>query len=219
MKKLFFVLCSVSLIFALCSTFVFATSENTPDVVTGEIDNLTEVGESETADTDTAETFYSGWIDKITDSTLWINIGTVALACIAIIGTVASKFKSILDLISKKADSNTVINTVKDSVEEIRASFKEELRNIKEEISVTESNEETLLAILTIFITNAKINANAKAEIMNYITGIKRLEGSVEEIVKKANETIATANEAEEKTPTPALDELAAAQHTYMELG
>ena len=219
MKKIFIVMCSVSLIFALCGVFVFATAENTPEDSLNEFDNLTEIGEGANEESEGAEAFYSGWIDKITDSTMWVNVGTVALACLGIIGTVGSKFKNISDLISKKADANTVIDAVKGSAADICDSLKDELHKIKDELSATKSNEEALLAILTMFITNAKINPNAKAEIMNYITGMKKLEGSISEIVAKANEAIEAANEAEEKTDTPALDAITEGPGSSMNLG
>lgn len=221
MKKLFFGICLMSLIFALCGISTFATTENPAEPETNEIGNVSLVVETPEREDEHAESIYSGWIEKITDSTMWINVGTVAIACLGIIGTVGSKFKNIADLISKKADANTVIDTVKHSVGDICDSFKTELTSVKDELSVTKENEEKLFAILTIFITNAKINSTAKAEIMNYVTGIKKMNGSIEEIVTKANEAIEAAKEAEEKAETPALDAITAETATpaYMELG
>ena len=221
MKKIFLVICLTSLIFALCGTFVFATTENLTEPETSEIESDSVVVEQPANEEESAEAFYSGWIDKITDSTMWVNMGTVAIACLGIIGTVGSKFKNIADLISKKADANTVIDTVKHSVGDICDSFRTELTAVKDELSATKENEEKLFAILTIFITNAKINSTAKAEIMNYVTGIKKMNGSIEEIVTKANEAIEAAKEAEEKTDTPALDAISTelAAPAYMELG
>jgi hypothetical protein len=213
MKKILFVIFCMSLIFALCGVFTFATTENTPPPSsvenTGAEDNLSSVPE----ESESIETV----IDKLTDSTLWINIGTVALACLGIIGTVASKFKVISDLISKKADNNTIVDTLKVSAEDIRKAFNDELEKVREEVKKAKEEEDKIFTILTLFITNAKINPAAKAEIMNYITGIKSLCGDPEEIVKKANEAIAEAIKAEEKPQTPALD--AIVKESTMELG
>ena len=72
--------------------------------------------------------------------------------------------------------------------------------------------------ILSIFISNAKINANARAEIMQYITEIKDISGTVAEVVEKANKAIQEANAVEEKQPTPVLDEIMKETQTELSL-
>ena len=219
MKKIFFILFLTSLIFALCGVLTFATAENPNETETEKLGTARVLVVDDSEEATDAETVYDGWIEKITNSTLWVNIGTVAVACLGIIGTVIGKFKNIAELISKKADANTVVDTVKNSVGDICDTFKLELASVKEELSQTKANEDKLFAILTIFITNAKINPIAKAEIMNYVTGIKKMEGTIEDIVAKANNAIEEAKKAEEKRETPALTSLLAENTSYMELG
>lgn len=219
MKKTFFVLTLITLIFALCCVSVYATNEDTTEVSNGAITEENTDTEASGEQNPGADAFYSGWIDKITDSTLWVNIGAVGVACLGIISTVVSKFKNIASLISNKADSNTVIDTVKTSVNDICDSFKMEINRIERELAASKNNEEKLVAMLTIFMTNAKINPNAKAEIMSYLTGIKKLDGNIEEIVAAANANIEASKKAEEKSETPALDLITAEAPTFMELG
>ena len=222
MKRIFTVIALVVLIFSLCCVSVYATERDTPstDTELGEVaEEIGEPVDGEVPAEEEAEAFYSEWIDKITDSTMWINIGSVAVACLGVLGTVLNKFKTITGLISKKADTGTVIDTVKSSVSEICGELNKELDEVKEKLSESQDNEERLLAILTIFITNAKINANAKAEIMSYLTGTKKMAGSVIEIVERANAAIAEAQAVEERPETPALDAIVSENDEYMKLG
>ena len=217
MKKIFWVILYASLIFALCGVFCFATSENTTEVQTNETSNVTPSTEQNASIVESNSTIADDVIEKLTDSTLWINIGSVALACLGIIATVGNKFKSITSLISKKADSNTVIDTQKKASDEIREEFKSELQRVKSELTDAKNTGNKLFTILTIFITNAKINPAAKAEIMNYITGIKKFDGTPDEIIENANKAIAEAIVTEEKVETPALDKIV--KENIMELG
>lgn len=215
MKKIIFVLLSLSLIFSLCCVSVFATAETTPEAENEQIDHPTTVTEDAERETDN-EIDVDTVIDKLTDSTLWISIGAVAAACLGIIGTVSSKFKNIIALIARKADSNTVIDSVKDSVSVMSKAFADELDKVKKQLNEAKETEDKLYTILVLFITNAKINPTAKAEIMKLITGTKNFGENPDSVIESVNKAIEAAVAAEEKIVTPALDAIAS---PTMELG
>ena len=231
MKKLFLFALCITLVFSLLCVSTFATGEditlNTENGVEyeipGESDAVerenTENGESEGGEQSSPSdngAFYSKWIDNLTSSTLWVSIGTYAAAALGIIAFVKKKFGDVISLIHGKADAAAVAAEVKNSGKEIIAEYKKSLAAVEEKLSVTEQNEKKLMAILTIFITNANINPNAKTEIMNYLSGIREFNGTVEEIVKSAAEVISAAKSAEEPAKTPALD---AIRSDIMKLG
>jgi hypothetical protein len=211
MKKIFYVLLTLSLIFSLCCVSAFASPENADDPANEQIDHATTVVEG---DEDSTVTDVDSIIDKLTDSTLWINIGTVAVACLGIIGTVASKFKNIASLIARKADTNTVIDAVKDSNATISKAFADELEKVNKKLAEAKDTEDKLYTILVLFITNAKINPTAKAEIMKLLTGAKNFGEDPDAVIAAVNKAIEDAVAAEEKVDTPALDAI-----TTMDLG
>ena len=166
-----------------------------------------------------AKKFYSDWIDSITSSTVWISVASFAVAALGMIAFVRSKFGIVIDLVKRKADASTIGDAVKSAVNDIVDKFttemaktRGELENVRQKLDVAESNEKKLTTILSIFMTNAKINPNARAKIMEYLTGIADISGTVQEIVEKANEEIAAAEKQEEKPQTPALDAILAAE-------
>lgn len=197
------------LVLTLCALLgigVFAAEpEPSLDLSTGDVNAITITDESD----------FDAMIDGLMNSTLWTTIGTVAVAVIACVATFRKYFGFITDLISKKADEKTINNALKQASTEISDVFNQKLADIDVRLKDTDNNEKILTTILTIFMTNANINPNAKAEIMQYLTGIKDMNASVAEIVEKANQIINEANEAEVKEPTPALDSIVAEEDEH----
>ncbi len=222
------ILFALFLVFALCATMlpVFAEEaeegETPPPISDPPIEGV-ETGE---ADTDTADTpveenksYYADWIDRISGSTVWISIASFAVAALGMIAFVRSKFGVVIDLVKRKADASAIGDAVKSAVNDIVDKFtsemaktRGELENVRQKLDAAEGNEKKLTAILSIFMTNAKINPNARAKIMEYLTGISDISGTVQEIVERANEEIAAAEKSEEKPETPALDAVLAAE-------
>lgn len=161
----------------------------------------------ENADTEAENTapeaFYDGWIDKITDSTMWVNVGTSLLAALGTIAFVISKFGALTELLKGKADGTTILGAIKDSAKETNDKFSKNLESLNKKLDSYEDNEKKLWAILTIFMTHAKISSAAKGEIMELLTGIKDMSGSIAEIVEKASCAIEKA-EAETAAAAPA---------------
>ena len=178
---------------------------------------------SSTATDAQAETRISSLVDSITNSSLWVSIGSYILAAIAVISFVAKKFGAISEMIKNKADKSVITAEIKSGVKEMREVFDDEYQKINAELEQHQEKEKQMWAMLTIFMTHAKIPSSAKAEIMNCITGIKDMTGDIKEIVESAEKAICAAEKeaAENATPTPALDEIinTAAVSNVMELG
>jgi vacuolar-type H+-ATPase subunit H len=202
MKKLY----ARFIILVLCAILgvgVYATDTTTtvPPDATIEVSS-----DAEIVVTDTST--FDAMLEGLMNSSFWTTTGLIATAVIACVATFRKYFGFIADLISKKADEKAISEALKKASEEMSETFNSKLTQIEGYIGDTASNEKILVTILSIFITNANINPNAKAEVMKYLTGLKDVSGRVEEIVETANKIIADANAAEEKEPTPALDSL-----------
>jgi hypothetical protein len=156
----------------------------------------------------TDESSFDDLIEGVTNSTFWTTTGTVIIAVIGCVATVIKKVGGISELVAKKADTKTVNDYLKRTSTELSEVFNARIDNVESRLNDTDSNEKILITILTIFMTNANINPNAKAEIMKYLAGIKDVNASVSEMVDTANKIIQEANEAEVKEPTPALDSI-----------
>jgi hypothetical protein len=176
-----------------------------------------------TASEDMENTRISSLIDSITNSSLWISIGSYLLAAIATITVVVKNFNNVKSLIGAKADKDVIKASIKDGVKEMRDTFDAEYKKINAELETHREKEKQMWAILTIFMTHAKIPTAAKAEIMNCITGMKDMTGELCEIVEEAEKAILAAEEeaAKSAVPTPALDEIinSASESHVMELG
>ena len=187
------------LVLTLCTMLgigVFA-AEPSPELPSGEI-------------VVTDESSFDDMVEAFTNSTFWTTTGMVLTAVIGCVATFRKSFGVITDLISKKADEKTISAALRQTSTELSEVFNQRLADIDVRLRDTDNNEKILTTILTIFMTNANINPNAKAEIMQYLTGIKDINASVAEIVDTANKIIKEANEAEVKEPTPALDSIVA---------
>ena len=204
----------VLMLCAMLGVGVYATDPTTVPPPESSVESGTEI-----AVTDASS--FEGLLEGLTNSTFWTTTGMILTAVVACIATFRKNFGAISDLISDKADAKTISKALKDSSDEISKVFNDKLADIDRRLTETDSNEKILTTILTIFITNANINPNAKAEIMNYLTGIKDLNGKVADIVETANKIIEEANAVEAKVPTPALDSIVSEEEseTPMVLG
>ena len=212
MKKLY----ARFIILVLCAILgvgVYATDPTTvPPDTTIEVSTDTEI-------VVTDDSSFDEFLDGLMNSTFWTTTGMVAAAVIACVATFRKYFGFISDLISKKADEKAISAALKEATENMTKAFNSKLSDIEGRLTDTDSNEKIITTILTIFMTNANINPNAKAEIMKYLTGIKDISGRVEEIVETANKIIEEANAAEVKAPTPALDSIVEEETNDMVLG
>ena len=146
------------------------------------------------------------FLEGLTSSTLWTTVGTVLAAVIGMLAMFKKHFGNISTLISGKADAKEINNALKGATEELSKEFCNRISELEAKLTDADNDEKKLMAMFAIFVANANINPNAKAEIMNYLTGIKDISGKVIDAVETANKIIADANAAEVKASTPALD-------------
>lgn len=195
MKRL--IICAFVIIFTLVFALNICASETA--VQSNDINEQVTVTDQE----------QQGIIDTIMNSTIWVSIGTYASLALGILVFVHKKFGSISSLIKSKADTETVIKGVSAIVEDSIAEIRAQLAESQTKLASAEDNEKKLTTILCMYIMNdTRYNANAKAEIMKYISGIKSFSGSVIEICETATAEIEKLNEAEQKESTPVLDEI-----------
>ena len=154
---------------------------------------------------DPSESKLSAMIDKLTSSTFWVTMATVLSAVVACIALLKNKLGIIVNLIKNKADTAAISSALKNNVSAISNAFKAEIAKIEQKLSETEKTEKQLLTVISIFMSNAKINPNTRSEIMKILTGIKEVSGELTEIIEETNQAIAEANAAEEPAETPAL--------------
>ena len=196
MKKLLTFALVIALVFALAFS-VHATELETPEETPDINDSVT-----------VSETEEKGIIDTIMNSTVWASIGSFVLMAGGVLIYVSKKFGGLIALVRNKADDTTI----KAYITESKSNFNElseKIANSEKTDAETQDAIKNIMAILSMYIMNdSKYNANAKAEIMKYITGIKEFTGTVAEICEKATEEITKANEAEIKEETPALDSI-----------
>lgn len=149
-----------------------------------------------------------GIIDMIMNSTAWGSIASFFIMAGGIVIFVWKKFGSVIALIKGgKADTNTVLNSMKGAIDASFAEVQKKLTETQTKLDETEENNKKLTAILCMYIANdTRYNPTAKAEIMKYTSGIKKFAGTVEEICADAHKAISEAQANEPKQDTPALD-------------
>ena len=155
--------------------------------------------------TEPSESKLSAMIEKLTSSTFWVTMATVLSVVVACIALLKNKLGVIVNLIKNKADTAAISSALENNVSAISNAFKAEIAKIEQKLSETEKTEKQLLTVISIFMSNAKINPNTRSEIMKILTGIKEVSGELTEIIEETNQAIAEANAAEEPAETPAL--------------
>ena len=208
MKKIIFVILTIIIL-------VFALTASVAATETAD----TDIQDEQTATEANGENSYlDSLIDKVTTSSFWVTVASFLTAIVSIIAVLKKHFGNISNLIRTKASAEELKTALGDAKTEIAAEYKNSLASIENQIKDEQDNIKKLSVILSIFISNAKINANARAEILQYITEIKDISGTVAEVVEKANKAIEEANAVEEKQPTPVLDEIVKETQTELSL-
>ena len=110
MKKVFlFILC---LIIFCIPVFAEETTVDNTTVETSVEETTVEETTTETAidnpDKIEDEATVDNFIEKISTSTLWINVVAIAGSALAVIGMVSKKFGTIIALVRSKADASTI---------------------------------------------------------------------------------------------------------------
>lgn len=175
--------------------------------------------------------------ELLSNSATWIMVGACILTIITVVGTVASKFNSVVNFLATLKDTLTgkanqedldsaLDNAKIDIKNEVNTAYAENFKKVEkawqkceESIKNAEENEQKLYAMLTLFMTHCNIPTSAKAEILNLATGVKKYSGDVYEIVEQVEEAIQVdiAEKGGEMPETPTLDEIL--EEDYMDLG
>lgn len=201
MKKIIaLVITIIAILTFTCSVYAEEITETAPDIN----EQITVTEEEE-----------KGIIDTLMNSTVWASIGSYVAMALSVIIVIYKKFGGVSDLIKSKADNATVLSGVKSVVNDAFSEVQKQLAETKNKLAATEENEKKLATILSLYIMNAKINSNAKAEIMQYVNGIKDINGSISEICDTVAKAIEEADKAEEKIETPALDAVVSEVSSY----
>jgi hypothetical protein len=217
MKKIRFLVIFV-IIFMCLSVTAFAEGEIVPDTsegVTVEEEVQTPTAEDPLPDnmtTEDAEDIVDDFLSKIEDLSTWVYVtfSGISIGAIAIITKVGlNKIVPMLFDLFKKSDKN-----MDDRFTKYENEFGKQMnmlvntvKTVKEELNSETTNLEKTLAVLTIFIMNSNESASAKAEMMELISGLKKYDGEISEIVAKAQEAIDSAK-AEKKASLPATPDL-----------
>ena len=207
MKRIISLVIAVTFVLTLGAFAVFAEGEPSADVNSEALGDSGAEVSAPTVDVQD-ESKFDKLLEGITNSTFWTTMGTVLAAVVGMLAMFKKHFGAITALISGKADTKSINEALKTASAEISEEFCNKLNALEAKLSEADDDEKKLMAMFTIFVSNANINPNAKAEIMKYLTGIKDISGKVVDVVEKANKIIADANAAEEKIPTPALDSI-----------
>ena len=203
MKKIVAVIMTIAVL-ATLGVVALAEGASDPD------DN----GAPEPSDTPTepepSENDNSGKIDAlisaISEGAFWTTVaGALGLMCACVY-----IFKRKFDAVTSKLDKSATAASIGKEAEAIKKDIKEDTAKqfgeIHEDLRSIIEILEKLFTTFVIFEESTKINPNAKKEIMEYVTGIKKVSGTVFENVSSAIETIKEAVEAEPKIETPVTD-------------
>lgn len=177
--------------------------------------------------------------ELIASSSTWVVVGAGVLIILSVVGVVNSKFGGIFNIIKPvigffgnlkndngepvtlsgelKGVKEQMVNEVKEAMHAEYGELTKIMQLYQEELKNREENEHTIYAMLTLFMTHCKLPDTAKAEILDFATGVKKYSGNVSEIVAKVEAAIQTDLEQMEIPETPVLDEIL--EEEYMELG
>lgn len=218
MKRFFCCIVMIAVFLTAFSTVCFAeeldpTLENAPE---------TQLQAQE----DDEKKFADEIIAAVTNVENWGKLGVYFLGIIALIAAIYKKISPLFPFLAHMKDEGATkedveqrLNAVKD---DIITEVKKYLDDVSGQIRDVKGEEDTTLTILTILANALKINPTAKTEIANYLTGINKPDGTIQEVVAAVGEKIQKALEAEEKIDTPALDAIAAeteAKEAHITLG
>ncbi len=206
MKKLII----ITLVFAIFAAFgAIAYAEGTSDEEFSPVGDTTEGTETPTETTETTEEDGEGVADMLSGvlaAPFWataVSILATLAGCVAIF---KNKFSQITAGIGNAATRELLTAQTGSLASEIKTALGERTEKISGDITAMLDNYKLLLTCFTVFIESAKINNNAKKEILNYLTGVKGVSDNVTETVTEALKAIEEANAAEPVIETPKTD-------------
>lgn len=152
------------------------------------------------------------FLAKFTDASFWVAIIGFLVSVVSVLSAVAvffKKIKNVAELIKGRATKDEIINAIKEANTETQKEIEKKLNETKEALAKCTDREEELTTLIALLIDYSNINPTAKAEIMARVSGLKKLTGSVVDIVKEVEAQVEQAKNEEIKPETPALDKIA----------
>ena len=211
-------------------------TENTPVVETvteGVNEPSTEVSEEvvlpDSMTVEDLEGYWNSFKDMLANVSVWLTT-IFGVSGVAAMGFIAKwAFNKIFDKIAENAsktetklDDKLVESreAIENAVSKKIDTFATELTRLEKQTQTSLENQDKMYALLTLFFTNVKMPESAKAEILEMASGIKKYEGTLEEMLAEAQKSIDTRHEEAVALaePTPELDKLVESTN-YMKLG
>lgn len=146
------------------------------------------------------------FMEAVGSGTFWTTAVSILATLAGCIALFKNKFEQITAKIGKAATADHLTAQVGSLADEIKKTLGDRTEAISGNITAMMDDYKLLLTCFTIFIESAKINANAKKEILDRLTGIKAISDNVTEDVAEALEAIKEANAAEPPVLTPKTD-------------
>lgn len=226
MKKIFALVLALVLCFSAFSLSAFAADENeTPETVeipeeiapTDEPTTEETAPNSPTASINATQDDNTRWVDELTTEltsvATWGKIGVILSAVVALIVAISKIISPVISLVRAVKDNGATKTDVENGLEKIKSDFVAEFNKANAEtaakLEAAKDREDKLLIIVTILANSLKINPTAKAEIMNYLTGVTATASNAADTVKNITERIEAALASEPVVETPALDAIA----------
>lgn len=224
MKKIFtaFIALALALVLFTVPAFAEETADTAPETST-EVE--TPETEAPTTPENTApseeENFYGEVVDYFSNGFNWAKIGGVVVAILAAVAAITAnlnKVTSILsgisNLVKGKATKEETEKIVGDNLKELKKTYDEQYADLKEKYDDQAERNTELTAVLTVVALQLVKSPYARTEIMGLISGTKKVNGDVKDIVEAVEAEIEKAAAEEEKEPTPALDAIKASVNT-----
>lgn len=207
MKKIIAVVMAVAVMATLgIVAFAEATSDPVDD---GTPDEPLPPSDEESAEEKTEDTVginLDEALSKLMSAPFWATVTTVLASLVGCIALFKNKLAAITSSIGKTATTEHLTKQTGSLAKEIKKELGEKTERISNDITAMMDNYKLMLTCFTIFIESAKINANAKKEILDRLTGVKGVSDSVAETVAEALKAIEEANAAEPVVETPKTD-------------
>lgn len=145
-------------------------------------------------------------VNAIGSGTFWANTISILATLVGCIALFKNRFAQITASIDKTATAEHLTKQTGTLAVEIKKALGEKTDKISGDITAMMENYRLMLTCFTVFIESARINANAKKEILDRLTGVKSVSDNVAESVAEALKAIEEANAAEPPVETPKTD-------------
>lgn len=196
MKRIFL----IALLFAVIATLGFVAFAEELD---SPVEPLTEGATPLTGEEEKSDVF----LNTVISAPFWTTAVSILATLAGCIALFKNRFTQITNSIDKTATTDHLTKQTGNLAMEIKKALGEKTDKISGDIKAMMENYRLMLTCFTIFIESAKINPNAKKEILDHLTGVKGISENVAETITAALNSIEEANAAEPPVLTPKTDE------------